>query len=333
MVIRFIIFLIGKVWKLTRRLFWVALWLFGLAMLFWYPMRWWPGERFRLVQVLTYFMPWFLTGLFPAVLIAGVARRKWLTITLAAPTIFISANFAPLFLPRFSYALASNEPLKVMSYNVLYRNHNLEAAIAIIQQEQPDILLLQEVTPDIATKLDSLHSLYPNDDLHFTYEAQIGQAIISRYPITRLGIAIENGRAQKVQIDTPDGPIAVWNVHPSVPRPWSRQYQQLSGLAQDIAAENGPLIVGGDFNTTYQSETYNLINQYLDNAHWDAGWGFGFTFPAHAPRVKQIPILKPVIRIDHIFHNDHFFAHSARTLSTAGGSDHLPVVAVLSLVK
>jgi len=333
MVIHFIIYFLGKIWGLTRHLFWASLWLFGLAMLFWYPLRWWPGERLRLVQVFTYFMPWFLIGLFPALLIAGVARHKWLTITLAIPTLVISANFAPLFLPRFNYALAGSESLKVMSYNVLYRNHNLDAAIAIIRQEQPDILLLQEVTPDIATRLDSLRDLYTNGEPHFAYEPQIGQAIISRYPMTPLGVAIEKGRAQKVQIDTPAGPIAIWNVHPRVPAPWSRQYQEFSGLAQDIATEDGPLIVGGDFNTTYLSETYKLINQHLANAHWEAGWGFGFTFPANTPRIKRIPIIEPVIHIDHIFHSDHFFTLSARTLSTAGGSDHRPVVAVLSLVK
>lgn len=333
MVNRSLIFFLRKVWRLVLHLFWAGLWLFGLALLFWYPMRWWPGERIQPVQILNYFMPWFLIGLFPALLIAGLARRKWLTITIAIPTIFISANFAPLFLPRFSYALASSTPLKVMSYNVFYYNQNLDAAIITIRQEQPDILLLQEVTPDIATRLDSLHDLYSNGDLHFAYEPQIGQAIISRYPITVLGVAIEKGRTLKVRVDTPDGPIAVWNVHPRIPRQWSRQFQEFSGLAQDIAAEDGPLIVGGDFNTTYKSETYELINQHLGNAHWEAGWGFGFTFPANTPRFKRIPIIEPVIHIDHIFHSDHFFALSARTLSTAGGSDHLPIVAVLSRVK
>jgi endonuclease/exonuclease/phosphatase (EEP) superfamily protein YafD len=40
-----------------------------------------------------------------------------------------------------------------------------------------------------------------------------------------------------------------------------------------------------------------------------------------------------MVRIDHIFYSDHFFAHTAGTLPTSGGSDHLPVVAELSLVR
>jgi endonuclease/exonuclease/phosphatase family metal-dependent hydrolase len=87
--------------------------------------------------------------------------------------------------------------------------------------------------------------------------------------------------------------------------------------------------VGGDFNTTDQSEGYHLLAQHLKNAHWEAGWGFGFSFPANQPRFKRIPILTPVVRIDHIFYSSHFLAHSATTLSDSGGSDHLPVIAEL----
>ena len=104
-------------------------------------------------------------------------------------------------------------------------------------------------------------------------------------------------------------------------------------LVNDIAASTAPLIVGGDFNTTEQSENYRLINQYLANAHWEAGWGFGFSFPAHNPHYNHIPVITPMVRIDHIFYSNHFFARSAQTLATSGGSDHLPVTAELAQVE
>jgi endonuclease/exonuclease/phosphatase (EEP) superfamily protein YafD len=178
-----------------------------------------------------------------------------------------------------------------------------------------------------------LANLYPDGQLYWTYEPSAYQGIISRFPLTPVELAYDKGRTQKVIAATPAGPVAVWNVHPSTPLPWSRQYRQILALVEDIAAAEGPLIVGGDFNTTDQSETYRLVNQYLHNAHWDAGWGFGFSFPAQRPRFKRVPILTPVIRIDHIFYSTHFFAGSARTLSDSGGSDHFPVTAKLSLVR
>jgi vancomycin resistance protein VanJ len=221
-----------------------------------------------------------------------------------------------------------------MSYNVWARNPHPADAVALIRQEQPDILLLQEVTWSTAHNLkNELADLYPDSELHFIYEPGMEQAIISRYPLTSTGASYHKGRTQKALADTPNGSVAVWNVHPRSPTKWSEQYRQISALAKDIAAVDVPLIVGGDFNTTDQAEAYRYVNQHLHNAHWEAGWGFGFSFPAHIPRFKRIPIVTPMVRIDHIFYSDHFFAHSADTLSTAGGSDHLPVVTELSLVK
>ncbi len=330
----YIISLLKRTWGLTRGLFWTGLWAFGLGLLLWYPMRWWPGDRLLPVRLTNYFMPWLLAGLVPALLAAGLAGRKWLGLTLAVPTIFIGLTFAPLFLPRSSFAMASSNSFKVMSYNIWVHNQDIAAVVAVIQQEQPDILLLQEASPmAVRTLKNRLIDLYPDGELYAAHEPQLYQAVISRYPLTPRGAMLWKGRTQKVLVDTPGGPIAVWNVHPYAPLPWSWQYQQISGLTKDIAAVDGPLIVGGDFNTTDQAETYWLVNRHLSNAHWEAGWGFGFTFPSPSRRFRgQVPI-PSLIRIDHIFYNEHFFALNARTLPTPGGSDHLPVVAEFAPLK
>lgn len=321
-------------WCGGLRLLWLGLSLFGLGVLAWYVLHWWSGDRFWPVRLVNYFMPWLLVGLIPGLIMAGLARRQKVILLLAVPTLIISLTFAPLFLPRSSVALAAGGSFKVMSYNVWGRNKHVAEVAQNIRQEQPDILLLQEVTPRTAKALTpQLVDLYPGSQLHFAYDPDIGQAIISRYPLTLLEAARQKGRTQKVRVDTPVGPIEVWNVHPNVPLPWKQQYQQIAALTEDISAAGGPLIVGGDFNTTDQSETYRLVSQYLQNAHWEAGWGFGFSFPAHSPNFKGVPVLTSIIRIDHIFYSRHFLARSARTLEESGGSDHFPVVANLSLVK
>lgn len=326
--------LLGKCWNIGQHLFWLGVGLFGLGVLAWYMLRWWPGDRLLPVRLFNYFMPWLLVSLIPGLVLARLARRKWASVALAVPTLLISLTFAPLFLPRPEAVLAANVSFKMMSYNVWHRNKNLVDATRLIRQEQPDILLLQEVrSAGVQILTEELADLYPGGQLHFVYEPRVYQAAISRYPLTLVDTIYEKGRVQKISVETPVGPIAVWNVHTSQPLPWRRQYRQISALAEDIATTDGPLIVAGDFNTTDQSETYGMVNQYLENAHWEAGWGFGFTFPAHQLRFKKIPVLTPVVRIDHIFYSPHFFVSSAHTLSESGGSDHLPVVAELTLVK
>ncbi|MDX1522528.1 MAG: endonuclease/exonuclease/phosphatase family protein, partial [Anaerolineae bacterium] len=316
--------------RVIRRIFWLGLWIFGLALLIWYPLRWWPGDRFVAVRLVNYFMPWLLVVLIPGLVLAGLARRVWLGVTLAIPTLLISLTFAPLFLPRPTLAQAGSTPLKVMSYNKLWRNGNINAMQDLIRQEDPDIILLQEIYPKTARKLkERLADDYPDSELHLAYDPYLYQAIISRYPLTPAASAPKHGRVQKVTVHTPDGPIAVWNVHPHPPLPWSRQYREIARLVDDIAAVEGPLIVGGDFNTTDQAETYRMINQHLANAHWEAGWGFGFSFPSTHRRFKGVVPLPSLIRIDHIFYSDHFYALTAGTVARSGGSDHLPVVAEL----
>jgi len=309
---------------------WIGLWLFALGLLGWYLLRWWPGDRLYPVRFINYFTPWLLLGLIPGLFTALLARHYRLAVALALPTLLISLTYAPLFLPRTPAAHAAGTPLKMMSYNVWGRNHKLDDVVAIIHQEQPDILLLQEAYWPIGENLgNALADLYPDAQAYIAYEATMGQLIVSRYPLTPMEASYEKGRTQKVWANTPNGTVAVWNVHTYHPFPWRKQYRQIKLLTDDIARFESPLIVGGDFNTTEQAETYRLINQSLSNAHWEAGWGFGFSFPAHSPHYKRIPIITPMVRIDHIFYSDHFFAQSAQTLATSGGSDHLPVVATL----
>lgn len=319
--------------KIIRYLFlngiWLALWLFSGGIFFSYLLRWWPGERWALIRLMSSLTPWLLIGLLPGVFLAWLGRRHWLLITLAIPTLFISFTYAPLFMPRVSPALASDTSLKVMSYNIWRRNNDVEAVAAIIHQETPDIILLQELNVDQAdVLLEQLEGLYPEADLHFAHQPAMLQGVISRYPIIPAKESWRGGRLQKVIVNTPAGNINVWNAHTKA-FPWRMHYPQLVEVSKDLATVEGPLILGGDFNTTEQLNTYRLISRHLYNAHWQAGWGFGFSFPA--PNAYQRRDVSPpsLIRIDHIFYNDYFYAQTAATLSDSGGSDHLPVVATL----
>jgi vancomycin resistance protein VanJ len=335
MVQKSLTFFITTLWRTISGLFWLSLWFFSLGLLASYLLRWWPGDRLFPVRLINYAMPWLLFALAPGLIVALLARRQWLAVSFALPTLLIMLNYAPLFLPRPTLALAGNEPFKVMSYNVWSRYRDLTPLVEVIKKEQPDILLLQEVRRYQAPQIEeALADLYPEARLHFVYDVELEQAVASRYPLTVLGVYPRKGKALEVLAETPSGPITVWNVHPSSRRGWYRRYNQIANLmAENIANAQGPIILGGDFNTTDQTQTYRLVDQYLNNAHWQAGWGFGFTFPAPTREFRRDISLPALVRIDHIFYSDHFFAHQASTLSDSGGSDHLPVVATLSIIR
>ena len=274
-------------------------------------------------------MPWLLIILIPALIVAGMAHRKWLVLTLLAPTIFICLTYARLFLPSLGATQSELMPIKVMSYNIWRNNNDMVAVAQVIRKEQPDILLLQELKPARVDRLTgALVNLYSDAELHFIYEPKMLQGVISRYPITSMGAFPNKGLAQKVLIEIPDSPIMVFNIHPIKQSGWLRRYRQISALlAEDITTTNGPLILGGDFNTTDQTQTYRMVNKHLRNAHWEAGCGFGFTYPASIFIFGGKVLIPPLVRIDHIFYNDHLVPQRARTLKESGGSDHFPVVA------
>ncbi len=328
------IFSIRSLVRAVFNLFLLGLWLFGLGLLVWLPLRWWPGDSFFPVQIGNYAMPWLLVGLVPGLLVAMLARRAKLALVLFMPVVVICLNYAPLFLPRINPALADNQQFKVMSYNVWRYNEHWDEMAALAEQENPDVLLLQEISPSMAQYIQTEWAKrLPDGQLYLETDRSSQQAIISRHPLQRIDSSYHEGRALKVMVNTPAGAVQVWNVHATQPTWWRLHRRDFTNLAQGIAQASGPLIVGGDFNTTDQSEMYGLINRQLHNAHWDAGWGFGFSFPADVHPFKHIRVPTPLIRIDHIFYNDSFFARDAHTLSNSGGSDHFPVVAEFSFAE
>lgn len=329
-----IITFLKELFYTIRTAFWLGLWLFGLGVLLTYLLHWWPGDRLLPVRLLNYMLPWLLIPLVLALITAGLAGRHWLVTVLAVPTLFVSLTYAPLFFPRPCLAQGNGETFKVLSYNVGRRNLDVTAMAALIRQEQPDILLLQELRRDrVEAFINTLDDLYPDAELHFTHDPYTLQAVASRYPLTPLAMMPEKGRAQKVLLETPNGPVTVINIHQYFPD-WQRRQKEISTLlAEDVIPTDGPLILGGDFNTTDQTQIYRLVNQHLHNAHWEAGWGFGFTFPFPVRRIRDRYPMPRLVRIDHIFYSDHFFAHNAGTLTESGGSDHLPVVAEFSWIS
>ena len=83
----------------------------------------------------------------------------------------------------------------------------------------------------------------------------------------------------------------------------------------------------GDFNQTDQNNNYKiLVDADLKDAFREAGWGFGGTWPA-----SGLGMIRNLIRIDFIWHTDHFQAIRA-WVGDGAGSDHSSLFAELVLL-
>ncbi len=306
-------------------------WLIGFFANFYFILRWFSGDRFLLVRLCNYFLPW-LGVLIAVTLILNALNKRWILSALnIIPLAVVVFIYAPLFLNCTCSAPPEKQNLKVMSYNIEQFNRHMEAVAALIRREMPDVLLLQEIEPHNFHLLSSiLKNLYADEPLQVVYHSEIKQAVLSRYPLREIYSSMSENRLLKVVVDTPYGPITLLNIH-SYKFGWQDRNQRMEILLkEDVLPEKGPLILGGDFNTNDQSQTYHLLTGYLRDAHWQVGCGFGFSYPAWQYFSHKTYATPAVIRIDYILYSNDLTPIRAYTLDDSGGSDHYPVVAEFS---
>ncbi|MCB0163485.1 MAG: endonuclease/exonuclease/phosphatase family protein [Anaerolineae bacterium] len=197
------------------------------GLLIWYLLRWRPENQLYPIQLVNNFTPWLLAVTTLVLLVTGLVvgpNLQWLSAFFLL--LILGWPFFPLFIPRFvSSELVRSAPIKVMSYSVCSDNQQTSAVVQIIRQIRPDLILLQEVEPELFEVLQhELVDLYPTSDFHITYAQTIDQVIISCYPLTALSI-IPEGCVQRVELHLPQETILVWNVHTSQPHQWQQVWE------------------------------------------------------------------------------------------------------------
>lgn len=310
-------------------------WLGAIWLLLWNGLKWWPGDQWWPVALTSYLAPWIALISLLVIAATWFTRQRALSLALLSAVFLIGIRLLPLFFFKSPAPIANHTPLEVMTFNVNKHNKDSAGILAIIVEENPDIVALQELLPSLADHLvQALEKRYPYHTLQADQFVR-GQGLFSRYPLEQVSRSSDY-RYQSAIVQTPQGAITLLNVHtPTLsPSRWTRQWKQQRDFIRTLVAQadnvGGPLLIVGDFNTTGQSENYDLIHRHLQDAFLESGWGFGFSYPATGK--LGLPWSYPLVRIDYIFYNEHFVSHDTRVLKENGGSDHRPVVSTLSLL-
>jgi len=280
----------------------------------------------------------------PAIaLLAAVNRwRRVIEVSLVPPLIF-SLIFWPYVIPHAA-PTAAHSDLRVMTYNVLYSNTNSDAVAAIIQAYRPDLVGLQEVQPKMmAALVERLGTAYPYS-LMGTEHPYGTTAAFSRYPVQESYILdLAYDRPAVVLKVTVQG-IAVtfisahllaygleWAGLPDIPRVVSQrvhdQEYQARRLVDEIQKQDGTAILACDCNSQETAGAYRLLAESLTNAARTVGW------------VATPPALSGTRRDTDVRHFDYVFYHGslktieADAVQDYGGSDHLPIITLFSLMN
>jgi endonuclease/exonuclease/phosphatase (EEP) superfamily protein YafD len=274
-----------------------------------------------------YKLQFLLLGLCSLIYFALTRRKAWIAISLLC----ILLNLGEIIPWYFNQPQVTNidnyQPLKVISYNVLWSNKNYEQAIALINQEQPDIAVFQEAIPPWAKQLSVLKANYP----YHIGAKKLEIEVYSKLPLTNTeiklygtyrGLVISDLKISNRQIK-----FIATHAYPQLyygQEGWQIRNDHLeNGIGEYVKNLEQSVIIAGDLNVSMWSPFYrSLIKRSgLHNARQ----GFGI-LPTQSGISPQFAIFSAPI--DHCLVSSDIQVKNFR-LGRHIGSDHLPIIADL----
>ncbi|WP_255991458.1 endonuclease/exonuclease/phosphatase family protein [Chitinolyticbacter albus] len=272
------------------------------------------GRWHWLLELFSHFALFYLPCLLLAALLVGRGWWRLLLLTLALWQAWFIA--APLRVPQ-GHAVTRPAPLRIVAFNVYYRNGALAPAAHWLRRENADLLFLTEVTEDIAGSLAGVLVTYPQSCRQLA-NSPFGLLLASRRPLRACEVVEVEGEYRAypyVRAVLDDGRV-IYGIHPPPPLDGAlarARDAMFSALAQAVRAERAPVIVLGDMNSTPFSPRYADFLVAADLREAGSGvwptWGPAGWWLLPLDRV----LLRGAIR------------SRAVTLGPALGSDHRPL--------
>lgn len=245
-------------------------------------------------------------------LLLAFKQKQWLLALTALALPFFTTS------PVLNTASSSTKPFKLISSNLLLTNSDLSRIKALIDQEQPEVIVLLEFAQQHVEPVKTWTD-YPHQILQARSGA-FGMAILSRLPLSNTKtitdpLGIEHISTQVAYTQ----PIQLIGFHP-LPPVNQQAYQIRDTLLQQLTNDSSlPTIIAGDFNATPWSTAFNGL----------AAKGFKRcmnlfpTWPANFKGFMGIPI-------DQVVASPQWSLGRTK-IGDNIGSDHYPIVVELNL--
>lgn len=319
------------------------------------------GFSFPFFDALNHFQPFlFAANLIALALVPVLYQRFHLRAFMLAATATGFMSSAIIIVPEAISGLVPYTPAsaqdgrdyKLLTYNVFGRNYDMEDAAAMILNQDPDIITLQEYFQE---QREPLHPLLV---AHYPYYAfcdgakRAHIAIYSRIPFTlQDGGACgstDEGRTVRLiaRMQDQDKTFTVMTTHLDWPiqisqfhqaenfidgfyRATARKQNEYDELRDAVLNVSGPLILAGDFNST----PWSYAMRYFTRAtSLDRRTRNLWTYPTLFYYLGDWRPTIPVFPLDQVMTRDGVIVHSVETARPAG-SDHLPVVTTFSVAS
>jgi len=283
-----------------------------------------PIDHFA-IQLFTHFRLQYVVVSLSLLLLFKYLRSPWLIGALAASLVLNASLVLPWYVGEDE--TSGGVELKLLHANVLSSNTDYDRLLGLLDTEAPDLVMLQEVSPDWLVALDELRADYP-----YSYaearEGNFGIALFSRVPLKSVSHfdSPPFGYPTIVASLDIDGQVLHFiGTHPMIPVRgtfYDARNEQLAGVARLLGKQAEPKILVGDLNLSQWDVNYKHLEQQGGVRNARKGFGILPTWPVFMP-FAMIPI-------DHVLVSE--------TISVTGfysgpriGSDHLPLIVTFTL--
>jgi vancomycin resistance protein VanJ len=225
--------------------------------------------------------------------IAAVARSRSLGVALVVVAGLFAFRFGAEWASAPAAAAEGSTSLRVQTWNLEAGQRLGPDAVALLVAHPTDIVALEELTPTVATAIESdaaLSARYPYRSLSPS-DGVAGIGILSRFPITDSDYELYPVRLE-AHVTLPDGDLVVLAAHPFPARiatvvgipldfdPGGRNADLalLRSRVLDLDVHGARVLLIGDFNTAPTDPAFGRLVNGLFDAHAEAGAGPGWTW-------------------------------------------------------
>lgn len=270
-------------------------------------------------------------GLLALPVAGGLRSRAWLPL---AAAVGINAAVVLPFLGFFGQtgaaAAVGERPLRLMTANVFFLTREDADMFAAFRQQNPDFLILQEVTPPFdstfrrhfARQFPYLHSF----DSHEGYR----MIAAARFPLVIDSLSAGQPQAFVVKMALPGADtLLLPTAHPIPPFNQTLFRQRNATLAAAFAVAGRtptrPVALIGDLNISGYTPSFLVQEKKYGLVSMRRGRGLLHTFPANFPVWTRIPI-------DHVLLNARVRPLALHRVPL-GGSDHFGLLAEVAVSR
>jgi endonuclease/exonuclease/phosphatase (EEP) superfamily protein YafD len=222
----------------------------------------------------------------------------------------------------------SSNDFKVMSFNIYFENQDMENVSDAVKQNQPDVVIMYELTSSQFDQLTPMLSTYYQYSLKPT---STGNGVFSKY---KLENPVQKDYAEDIGyfhagITKNDKTYSVYGIHPPamLGRSYTTlRYKNIDDITHAVAADNNSnIIIAGDYNMVPWVSGYMYLMERLPSGFYNVGQGRGIYF-------TWSPFYKfdlPVSTIDQVVLSPNLDVTDFQNI-WINGSDHHALIVTIS---